>query len=130
METQPPSSKKRKHPADRNQKPGFKEEDIVKAYCAGNKGNCANGKTKTDPIQGLYVCLPPQAAPKPKMKGRRQAPPSSSTSPASVLGGGTGGGNTCIVPAPGNRIELLCSCSNQCLNPYSDHIGRCDAPCV
>ncbi|KAJ4411247.1 hypothetical protein N0V85_003871 [Neurospora sp. IMI 360204] len=42
----------------------FKEEDVVKAYCAASKGNCANGKTKTDPIQGLYVCLPANANPK------------------------------------------------------------------
>ncbi|KAK4164932.1 hypothetical protein QBC43DRAFT_369657 [Cladorrhinum sp. PSN259] len=41
----------------------FKEEDIVKAYCASSKDNCANGKTKTDPIQALYVCVPPAATP-------------------------------------------------------------------
>jgi len=29
----------------------------------------------------------------------------------------------------GNRIELLCSCGGQCLNPSVDHIGRCDVPC-
>ncbi|KAK3997500.1 hypothetical protein QBC44DRAFT_354529 [Cladorrhinum sp. PSN332] len=44
----------------------FKEEDIVKAYCAAAKDNCANGKTKTDPIQALYVCVPPSATPQEK----------------------------------------------------------------
>ncbi|KAK3327492.1 hypothetical protein B0T19DRAFT_441469 [Cercophora scortea] len=104
----------------------FKEEDIVKAYCAGNKDNCANGKTKTDPIQALYVCLPPNATPKHrKMIKARQA----GTSPTSTLLSSPGG-NTCSATAQtGNAIELLCSCGGSCLNPASDHIGRCDAPC-
>ncbi|KAK3370323.1 hypothetical protein B0H63DRAFT_528047 [Podospora didyma] len=152
----------------------FKEEDIVKAYCSANKDNCANGKTKTDPIQGLYVCLPPNANPKPKMvKGRQltttvivggaatppavisstltlgaPAPPPVGTSPASPLFSPVSSSSSIIIPPgnsqdgaggcgpssgqtaqTGNRIELLCSCGNSCLNPLSDHIGRCDAPC-
>ncbi|KAM7206505.1 hypothetical protein V8F20_002631 [Naviculisporaceae sp. PSN 640] len=39
----------------------FREEDIVRVYCASAKDNCANGKTKSDPLQALYVCLPPQS---------------------------------------------------------------------
>ncbi|KAK0727879.1 hypothetical protein B0T26DRAFT_766547 [Lasiosphaeria miniovina] len=153
----------------------FKEEDIVKAYCAGNKENCANGKTKTDPIQALYVCLPPSANPKPKakrIKGRQitttviiggdglpvslsssvaaaaavtstvTAAASWGVSPvsplvpvsssASAVGGvlANGDGSCSAATATvGNRLELLCSCGGQCLNPLADHIGRCDVPC-
>ncbi|KAK3326580.1 hypothetical protein B0H66DRAFT_530579 [Apodospora peruviana] len=115
----------------------YKEEDIVKAYCAGNKDNCANGKTKTDPIQALYVCLPPQQAPTQQakagarfFKGRRQQ---TNTSPANAAAPSPLGstGDTCSsTPMAGNTIQLLCSCPNSCLNPVQDHIGRCDAPCV
>ncbi|KAK4203767.1 hypothetical protein QBC40DRAFT_315454, partial [Triangularia verruculosa] len=38
---------------------GFEEADIVKSYCSASKENCLDGKTKTDPIQALYVCVPP-----------------------------------------------------------------------
>ncbi|KAK4669800.1 uncharacterized protein QC763_206180 [Podospora pseudopauciseta] len=38
---------------------GFAEADIVKSYCSASKENCLDGKTKTDPIQALYVCVPP-----------------------------------------------------------------------
>ncbi|KAK0619771.1 hypothetical protein B0T14DRAFT_537430 [Immersiella caudata] len=120
----------------------FAEEDIVKAYCAGTPDNCANGKTKTDPIQALYVCLPPAGAtfqpPRHHVHGRRQAPvPGTSsstpffTSTGPPAGGSGAGSGTCsTTPTVGNRIELLCSCGNQCLNPSADHIGRCDAPCM
>ncbi|KAK0652307.1 hypothetical protein B0T16DRAFT_387595 [Cercophora newfieldiana] len=124
----------------------FAEEDIVKAYCAGTPDNCANGKTKTDPIQALYVCLPPAGAsfqPPRDRHGshrRRQASSGVSTgfSPATTFFTSTGppaapppGSGTCnTTPTIGNRIELLCSCGNQCLNPSADHIGRCDAPCM
>ncbi|KAK1760440.1 hypothetical protein QBC47DRAFT_427675 [Echria macrotheca] len=157
----------------------FNEQDIVKAYCAGNQENCAAGKTKTDPIQALYICLPPEGQPvsspspaahnpgtndtntttttpkrllsspnKPaKHHRRREAnppttfltstgpPPSSGQSSGGGNGGdgngnGAGGGNSCSsTETPGNRIELLCSCGNQCLNPSADHVGRCDVPC-
>ncbi|KAK0720532.1 hypothetical protein B0H67DRAFT_552690 [Lasiosphaeris hirsuta] len=124
----------------------FPEEDIVKAYCAGNPENCADGKTKSDPIQALYVCLPSQpnskravAAAKPAVmiKGRQAASGvSTGTTPISTSfwsstgANGVGGGNSCSSTATtGNRIELLCSCGNQCLNPSADHIGRCDVPC-
>ncbi|KAK4193029.1 hypothetical protein QBC35DRAFT_547175 [Podospora australis] len=175
----------------------FRQEDIVKAYCAGAKDNCANGKTKTDPIQALYVCVPPEATPQEEQKDNNNnnnnnlispdafSPDSSSgfsPNPAVAAvssisstrnffqnfftykrsrnpwhtgqtdteaddndtkgkgkerrdngptsGGGVGGGNSCSSTAtPGNRIELICSCGNSCLNPESDHIGRCDVPC-
>ncbi|KAK4177622.1 hypothetical protein QBC36DRAFT_371073 [Triangularia setosa] len=38
---------------------GFAEADIVKSYCSASQANCPDGKTKTDPIQALYVCVPP-----------------------------------------------------------------------
>lgn len=41
---------------------------------------------------------------------------SSSSTPAPVL-------------VPANRIELLCACGIQCLDPSSDHIGRCEGAC-
>ncbi|KAK3502109.1 hypothetical protein B0T13DRAFT_221262 [Neurospora crassa] len=167
----------------------FKEEDVVKAYCAASRSNCANGKTKTDPIQALYVCLPANANPKEKEKAKdsamspnphfddaptpvlssgksisalsrffnilssrthmnmnhvahhnmdqdsttgkimqaRQAPASSSSSNTTNAGNDGGGCNT--LATSGNRIELLCACSGNCLNPVSDHIGRCDQSC-
>ncbi|KAK4462150.1 hypothetical protein QBC42DRAFT_286816 [Cladorrhinum samala] len=203
----------------------FKEEDIVKAYCAASKDNCANGKTKTDPIQALYVCVPPSAAlvqeeeeeeeegkknkkneiqpidydydhdyqdesnhpaaalfqavnnvqrrgrsrsssspslrfgdgglfnrkqqqqqdqQQQKSAAKRQQPKVSTvvvvpntaavsppqSSGLSATDSGIGGGDSCSNTAtPGNRIELICSCGGQCLNPEADHIGRCDAPC-
>ncbi|KAK4451922.1 hypothetical protein QBC34DRAFT_457675 [Podospora aff. communis PSN243] len=117
----------------------FAEEDIVKAYCAGTPDNCANGKTKTDPIQALYVCLPPVGATfqpprQHHVHGRRQAPPvpgTSSPTPffTSTGPGGAGSGSCSTTPIVGNRIEMLCACGNQCLNPSADHIGRCDTPC-
>lgn len=127
--------------------PGFPESEIVKAYCAGNVANCANGKTKSDPIQALYVCVPPGgAAATPgglanisdytqnqphhhdKEDGDKKTSSffTSSGAPTSAAQGDDGG--ACAATA-GNRIELLCSCGGQCLNPTVDHIGRCDVPC-
>ncbi|KAK3402434.1 hypothetical protein B0T20DRAFT_110 [Sordaria brevicollis] len=146
----------------------FKEEDVVKAYCAASKGNCANGKTKTDPIQGLYVCLPANANPKEEDMSPNPHFDSSSSSGKSISGisrffgilssrthmgqahdaheqhngmqarqvpasnatnAGNDGGSCNTLATAGNRIELLCACSGNCLNPVSDHIGRCDASC-
>ncbi|KAK4039805.1 hypothetical protein C8A01DRAFT_36182 [Parachaetomium inaequale] len=237
----------------------FKEDDIVNAYCAAHKDNCVNGTARTDPLQALYICLPPNANPleawadssgrvmaphgtshnhndkqnqhqkkpaklslrvhqadhqqqnknndnnnakrthhylpnlhiiseeengrafekrqapttvqhpqAPHSSSSSQEPPSaeapqapqtpwpsqsgsstgsssssssSSSSNRSDTGGGNSGGNSgsdggdssnsCAssLTIPGNKIELLCSCGRQCLNPLSDHIARCDGPC-
>lgn len=157
----------------------FKEEDVIKAYCAASEGNCANGKTKTDPIQGLYVCLPANANPKEDAAGMSPNPHFESSAPASsgtaisglsrffsilssrmhmgqnhavhaennmdsgkmmharqaptqasnATNAGNDGGSCNTLATAGNRIELLCACSGNCLNPVSDHIGRCDASC-
>ncbi|KAK1835358.1 hypothetical protein QBC39DRAFT_298879 [Podospora conica] len=139
----------------------FPESEIVKAYCAGNVANCANGKTKSDPIQALYVCVPPGTGPaagagltnisdynnNPHHQARQLPHPrgdpldagdgakddtkpsffTSSGAPTSAAQGDDGGA-ACAATA-GNRIELLCACGGQCLNPTVDHIGRCDVPC-
>ncbi|OIW30240.1 hypothetical protein CONLIGDRAFT_360042 [Coniochaeta ligniaria NRRL 30616] len=101
----------------------FAEADIVKAYCAGSADNCASGTPKTDPMNALFICLPPTSS---QRLGKRQGPQPS--------GGGSGGAappNGCSsTPGPGNSLQLLCSCGGQCLNPDADHIGRCDKPCV
>ncbi|KAH6626465.1 hypothetical protein B0J18DRAFT_424901 [Chaetomium sp. MPI-SDFR-AT-0129] len=36
----------------------YNKQDILTAYCAGHNDNCVNGKTRTDPFQALYICLP------------------------------------------------------------------------
>ncbi|KAK4157199.1 hypothetical protein C8A00DRAFT_29910 [Chaetomidium leptoderma] len=216
----------------------FPEQDIIQAYCAAHKDNCINGTTKTDPIEGLYLCVPPDTTPievwagsphhhdglshnakllsprnhrqshrqfhhhrnlqqqnptlnkrmhhyhhhnhnqkKPSLPAHLEAagqqqqqqqqqqqhspaatpalpaaqtattnPPSSSSSSSnspdgsspsngggSNSGSGSGSGGCPSSPAntPGNnnKIELLCACGRQCLNPRGDHIGRCDVPC-
>ncbi|KAK4230377.1 hypothetical protein QBC38DRAFT_440996 [Podospora fimiseda] len=175
----------------------YKEEDIVKSYCAAAKDNCANGKTKTDPIQALYVCVPPaataekdqlsaanndniqvsknldgtwsvkyldeeqqqQSQPKrinrfvsglfnhnlssnnnkrqhistvtlsPNTVAVAPSPAQSSPGPGANANNGIGGDSCSDTDTPGNKIELICSCGGQCLNPDADHIGRCDAPC-
>ncbi|KAK0754516.1 hypothetical protein B0T18DRAFT_424893 [Schizothecium vesticola] len=124
----------------------FPESEIVKAYCAGNVANCANGKTKSDPIQALYVCVPPGGAAvtpggglanisdytqqhhvQDRVDGEKSTSFfTSSGAPTSAAQGDDGG--ACAATA-GNRIELLCACGGQCLNPTVDHIGRCDVPC-
>ncbi|KAH8898562.1 hypothetical protein GQ53DRAFT_817823 [Thozetella sp. PMI_491] len=104
----------------------YPQDDIVKAYCSGEKDNCASGKTKTDPFQALYVCLPNNASPSPqhevrnrlaRLLGHRQVL-AATANPAAPTGATTG-----------NKIELLCACGGKCLNPDQDHIGRCDSPC-
>ncbi|KAK4122239.1 hypothetical protein N657DRAFT_646921 [Parathielavia appendiculata] len=233
-----------------NHRSDFKEEDIIKTYCDAHRDNCINGTTQTDPLQALYICLPPNASPvetwldssyqankqmiahggtsspdddlektKPYTKPTKLLSPrarptphpehkeqhlkrthhmanlytktyhhhhnllnhngelakqssseathqpttSSTTSaaapfltplvPVSLSAAGTGTGigtrtdttsasstvprpstpssNSCSSSAtvPNNKIELLCSCGRQCLNPMGDHIGRCDVPC-
>ncbi|KAK1774291.1 hypothetical protein QBC45DRAFT_454867 [Copromyces sp. CBS 386.78] len=153
----------------------FKEEDVVKAYCAASKENCANGKTKTDPIQGLYVCLPANANPKEdassvsqsqspnphydsssksksisglsrffsilssrthmnhavheNMNAEKMSGMQARQAPSNATNGGNDGGGCNTLATAGNRIELLCACGGNCLNPVSDHIGRCDAAC-
>lgn len=93
------------YPAD------YDESTILTAYCAGGFCN-SNGTTDTDPMQALYVCLPESAIPK------RDAPDDD--------------------PYDGPvKIEVLCACSgtpfgggeNVCLDPDTDHIGRCSKPC-
>ncbi|KAK0636298.1 hypothetical protein B0T17DRAFT_613052 [Bombardia bombarda] len=115
----------------------FKEEDIVKAYCAGSKENCANGKAKTDPIQALYVCLPPNAKqlqqhddePQQqqqqhqdqhgrrnvalhtvKVKGRRQAPTSPVNNVFPSTTGGVGGASN--NNGPGNTCSSVATTGN------------------
>ncbi|KAK4212343.1 hypothetical protein QBC37DRAFT_288174 [Rhypophila decipiens] len=133
----------------------FREEDIVRVYCASNKDNCVDGKTKTDPLQALFVCLPPQsqAIPVPndeewptnshgdhdvnkqqhnhhiiKNKNIHGLRNRRQAAPSGLTGGG--GSDTCSsTPTTGNQLALLCSCGNKCLNPKEDHIGRCDTPC-
>lgn len=58
------------------------------------------------------------------MMHARQAPASSNTTNA-----GNDGGSCNTLATAGNRIELLCACGGNCLNPVSDHIGRCDQSC-
>ncbi|PSR85806.1 hypothetical protein BD289DRAFT_250166 [Coniella lustricola] len=94
----------------------FDDATILTAYCAGGYCDSATGTTDTDPMQGLYVCLPESAVP------RRD----------NSVGDDDG-------PYTGPvKIELLCACSgtpfaggdNVCLNPAGDHIGRCSTPCA
>ncbi|KAF3771062.1 hypothetical protein M406DRAFT_67397 [Cryphonectria parasitica EP155] len=90
----------------------FDEATILTAYCAGGYCDAGNGSTDTDPMQGLYVCLPESAIPK-----RNKQDDEPYTGPV--------------------KIELLCACNgkafgggdNVCLNPDGDHIGRCSTPC-
>lgn len=64
-------------------------------------------------MQALYICLPQVAVPK-KRDAIKDEP---YTGPV--------------------KIEVLCACSgkafadgpNVCLNPDSDHVGRCSSPC-
>lgn len=104
----------------------YSDSDVVTAYCAASADNCAGGTPKTDPMNALFVCLPPTAQ---KRLGRllaRQSP-----QPSSGGSGGTAPPNGCSsTPGPGNKLQLLCACGGQCLNPASDHIGRCDKPCT
>ncbi|CCC13908.1 unnamed protein product [Sordaria macrospora k-hell] len=57
-----------------------------------------------------------------KMMHARQAP-------SNATNAGNDGGSCNTLATAGNRIELLCACGGNCLNPVSDHIGRCDAAC-
>lgn len=92
----------------------FDDATILTAYCAGGYCDSTNGTTDTDPMQGLYVCLPESAVPRQQQQRRDDEP---YTGPV--------------------KIELLCACSgtpfgggeNVCLNPEGDHIGRCSTPC-
>lgn len=101
---------------------GFAEADVIKAYCAGSADNCASGTPKTDPLNALFICLPPTSPPRRKRQGPQ---------PSGGSSGGAAPPNGCSsTPGPGNQLALLCSCGGQCLNPDADHIGRCDKPCV
>ncbi|KAJ9138507.1 hypothetical protein NKR19_g7853 [Coniochaeta hoffmannii] len=105
---------------------GFPESDVVKAYCAGAADNCASGTPKTDPMNALFICLPPTSQRMGVLLPRQAPQPSSGGS-----GGGAAPPNGCSsTPGPGNKLHLLCSCGGQCLNPDADHIGRCDKPCA
>ncbi|KAK4105123.1 hypothetical protein N658DRAFT_201409 [Parathielavia hyrcaniae] len=211
----------------------FNEKDIIKAYCAAHKSNCINGTTQTDPLQALYICLPPNAWPlenwldssyqeantnrlnsaqsipakhddkfeltrrpysnpnkrlfspqthqtnqqehdkrahhmadlyqetyyrhhhqllnhnhNPNGKIATQSSPEATYGLSAAAGTDTSTASasssastaprppapvpdSCASSAtvPGNKIQLLCSCGRQCLNPMADHIGRCDGPC-
>ncbi|KAK4137703.1 hypothetical protein BT67DRAFT_438949 [Trichocladium antarcticum] len=154
----------------------FHEQDIIQTYCAADTNNCVHGRTRTDPLQALYVCVPPGAADNPRRDPAASAnpkdgtgpttprdhppldnnnnnnnnnnvetrllnpmnkppghaqddqpqPPSATPPPSSDEPSSSSSSNNAL---PGNKIELLCSCSGQCLNPLRDHIGRCDMPC-
>lgn len=91
----------------------YDESTILTAYCAGGLCTSTNGTTDTDPMQALYVCLPESGIPKRAI-------------------------NDGEPPYDGPvKIELLCACSgtpfggseNVCLDPGTDHIGRCSEPC-
>lgn len=128
------------HGLTHGRKTGFQQADIVKAYCAGNKDNCAEGKTKSDPLQALYVCLP---GTKSLAQGISQHEYHAGNDMMGMMGGrlyqrqapsppAPTGGTCSTSPTTGNGIWLLCSCSSgngTCLNPTDNHIGRCDTPC-
>ncbi|KAB5531177.1 hypothetical protein GE09DRAFT_377600 [Coniochaeta sp. 2T2.1] len=116
---------------------GFAQSDVVKAYCAGSPDNCSGGSPKTNPLNALFICLPPTSdTTEHRLFGRIGAGKSRRQSSGSGSDGGGGGGgaappNGCSsTPGPGNKLHLLCSCGGQCLNPDEDHIGRCDTPCT
>jgi hypothetical protein len=99
-------------------------------------------------LQALFICLPANASPKRDVAaidapgvsenkqvlgmghgaGRLRMRRQSVAAPA-PSGAGSSGGGGCSAPTTGNRIEVLCRCGQNCLNPTGDHIGRCDAPC-
>lgn len=91
----------------------YDEATILTAYCAGGFCSSGNGTMDTDPMQALYVCLPETAIP-----DKRDV----------------NDDDPYVGPV---KIELLCACSgtpfgggeNVCLDPETDHIGRCSKPC-
>ncbi|TPX10966.1 uncharacterized protein E0L32_008172 [Thyridium curvatum] len=106
---------------------GFSNETIEAAFCAV-EGNCPDGtaaSASTSYLGALYVCLPadPQIT---KMK--RQATPDE-PAPTAI------GSPDCPPHLGPHKLQLLCSCGGDpdpqkaCLNPESDHIGRCLNPC-
>jgi len=142
--------------ASPNSGPGFSNETVTDAFVAAFKAWASPTDLKITAEayaqKGLYICLPPEADSKsmPKPRPKRRLPRQGSDgwwNPWWSAATGTPTEEpepTETDSEPGceaddgtrpHRLQLLCACGGgtapqeACLNPLSDHIGRCSRPC-